>query len=79
MKNTKLVKNLHELLLLATIAFFSSHAAALTHVDGGNPYEDIISQIKKQHFDYVIVPIGSGEFYSCFLEYIKKIIYPQKL
>jgi quercetin dioxygenase-like cupin family protein len=45
MKNSKLGQNLFELLLLTTIAFFSSHASALTHVDGIKSYEDIDASI----------------------------------
>jgi len=45
MKNNQFMQTLFKLLFLTSVAVFSSHAAALTHVDGSNPYEDIEASI----------------------------------
>jgi threonine synthase len=44
-----------------------------------NPYKDIISKVKGYDFDYVILPIGSGELYGCFLDYFREQNSPTKL
>lgn len=38
----------------------------------GNPYIDVISTMNKHNFDYIIIPLGSGELYTRFLDYIKE-------
>jgi len=45
MKNNQFIQSLFKLLLLATSAVFSSHASALTHLDGSYPYEGIDASI----------------------------------